>query len=60
MRRGLLNQEPACFFCDVFPDGSYVKLIVYVDDKLFLGNNEATLQKFKDKLSKRFDMEFLG
>ncbi len=48
------------FFCKVFPDGSYVKLIVYVDDKLFYGNNEATLQEFKDKLSKRFDVEFLG
>jgi hypothetical protein len=31
-----------------------------MDDKLFFGNNEATLQEFKDKLSKRFDVEFLG
>ncbi len=49
-----------CFFCKVFSDGSNVKLIVYVDGKLFFGNNEATLQEFKDKLSKRFDVEFLG
>ncbi len=35
-------------------------MTVYVDDKLFFGNNEATLQEFKDKLSKRFDVEFLG
>ncbi len=42
----------------LYPDGSFVKLIVYVDDKLFFGNNEATLQEFKDKLAKRFDVEF--
>jgi hypothetical protein len=54
------SRASPCFFCKVFPDGSYVKLIVYVDDKLFFGNNEATLQEFKDKLSKRFDVEFLG
>jgi hypothetical protein len=38
----------------------YVKLIVYVVDKLFFGNNESTLQEFKDKLYKRFDVEFFG
>jgi hypothetical protein len=31
-----------------------------VNDKLFFENNVATLQEFKDKLSKRFDLEFLG
>jgi hypothetical protein len=45
---------------NVFPAGSYVMLIVYVDDKLFAGNNEATFQEFKEKLSKGFDVEFLG
>ncbi len=30
-----------------------MKLIVYVDDKLFFGNNETTLQEFKDKLAIR-------
>jgi hypothetical protein len=61
MRRDALNQEPAhASFCKVFPDGSYVRLIVYVDDKLFVGNNEANLQDFKDKLAKRFDVELLG
>ncbi len=48
------------FFCKVFPDGSYIKLIIYVDDKLFFWNNEPTFQEFKEKLSKRFDVEFLG
>jgi hypothetical protein len=54
------SRASPCFFCKVYPDGSFVKLIVYVDDKLFFGNNEATFQKFKDKLAKRFDVEFLG
>jgi hypothetical protein len=35
-------------------------MIDYVDDKLFFGNNDATLQEFKEKLSKRFDVELLG
>ncbi len=48
------------FLLQVFSDGSYVKLIVYVDDNLFYRNNEATLWEFKDKLSKRFHVEFLG
>ncbi len=31
-----------------------------MDNKLFFRNNETTLQEFKDKLAKRFDVEFLG
>ncbi len=54
------SRTSPCFFFKVFSDGSYIKLTVYLDDKLFFGNNEATLQEFKDKLSKRFYMEFLG
>ncbi len=54
------SRASPCFFCKVFPDGLYVKLNVYVDDKLFYGNNEATFQELKDNLSKRFDMEVLG
>jgi hypothetical protein len=58
MRRDLSNLEPAhASFVKVFPDGSCIKLIVYVYDKLFFGKN---LQEFKDKLSKRFDEDFLG
>ncbi len=44
------NMNSNTTFCKVFLDGSCVKLIVYVDDNLFFGNNEATLQEFKDKL----------
>jgi hypothetical protein len=46
-------------FCKTFPDGSFIKLTVYVDDMQFYGNNEATLQYFKGRLSKRFEVEFL-
>ncbi len=31
-----------------------------MDDKLLFANNEATVKEFKGKLSKRFDVEFLG
>ncbi len=54
------SRASPCFFCKVFPAGSYIKKIIYVDDKLFFGISEATLQEFKDKLSKRFYVEFLG
>ncbi len=61
MRRGSLSQGPAhASFCKVYPDGSSVKLLIYVDDKLFFGNNDTTLPEFKDKRTKRFDVEFLG
>ncbi len=36
------------FFCKVFPDGSYAKLIDYVDDKLFFENNNALVFISKD------------
>ncbi len=52
------SRASPCFFCKVYPDGSFLKLIVYVDDKLFFENNESTLREFKDKLAKRFDLEF--
>jgi hypothetical protein len=35
------SRASPCFFCKVFPDGSFIILIVYVEDKLFFGNNEA-------------------
>ncbi len=47
------SRASPCFFCKVFPDGSHVKLINNVDDKLFYLNNDATLQELMDKLSKR-------
>jgi hypothetical protein len=56
LKEGLIEEGIApsraspCFFCKVFPDGSSIKLAVY--DKLCFGNNEATLQEFKDKLSR--------
>jgi hypothetical protein len=43
----------------MFPGGYFIK-IIYVDDKLFFENNEIILTEFKEKNSKRFDVEFLG
>ncbi len=53
------SRATPCFFCKLFPDGSYITLIIYVDDKLFFGNYVDTLQEFKDKLSKRIGVESL-
>jgi hypothetical protein len=36
------SRASPCFFFKVFPDGSYVKLVVYVDDKLFLEKIESS------------------
>ena len=54
------SRASPCFFCKIFPGGYFIKIIIYVDDKLFFGNNEIILTEFKDKISKRFDVEFLG
>jgi hypothetical protein len=49
------SRASPCFFCKVFPDGSFVKLIIYVDGKLFFRNIKVTLKEFNDKLAKRFE-----
>jgi hypothetical protein len=54
------SRASPCFFCKIFPGGYFIKIIIYVDDKLFFGNNEIMLTELKEKISKRFDVEFLG
>ena len=58
--RFIQSRASPCFFCKIFPGGYVIKIIIYVDDKLFFGNNEIILAEIKDKISKRFDVEFLG
>ncbi len=43
---------------DNWPEFKVPRWIIY--EVLFFGNNDASLQEFKDKLSKRFNVEFLG
>ena len=52
------SRASPCFFCKIFPGGYFIKIIIYVDDKLFFGNSEIILTEFKEKISKRFDVEF--
>lgn len=44
----------------IFSCGFFIKIIIHVDDKSFIGNNEIIFTEFKDKISKSFDVEFLG
>ncbi len=33
------SRASPCFFCKIFLGGYFIKIIIYVDDKLFFGNN---------------------
>ncbi len=41
------SRASPCFFCKVYPDGSYVKLIVYVDDKLSMETMELLFRNLR-------------
>jgi hypothetical protein len=61
LKEGFIQSRASpCFICKIFPGGYFIKIIIYVDHKLFFGNNEIILVEFKEKISERFDLEFLG
>jgi hypothetical protein len=43
------SRASPCFFCKIFPGGYFIKIIIYVDDKLFFGNSEIILKEFRKK-----------
>jgi len=49
-----------CFFSKHFPDGSFIKLLNYVDDLLYASNSPSHMQAFEESLSKRFSIELMG
>ena len=49
-----------CFYSKVFPDGSIVKVLDYVDDMLYYGTSVETLKLFEAELKTRFDLDLMG
>ena len=49
-----------CLFWKVFPDGSVVKLLDYVNDILYFSTPDTTLKIFWGNLTSRFDVKMLG
>ena len=49
-----------CYFSKHFADGSFIKLLNYVDDLLYASNSPSHLQAFEETLGKRFNIELMG
>nr|GEV94323.1 retrotransposon protein, putative, Ty1-copia subclass [Tanacetum cinerariifolium] len=49
-----------CVYLRKFPDGSFLYLVLYVDDMLIAAPNKDQTRKLKDQLSNEFDMKDLG
>jgi hypothetical protein len=49
-----------CLFYKIYPDGSQLFLLNYVDDMLYFGTSAALIAQFEADLSSRFDLEKLG
>ena len=49
-----------CMFCKVYPDGSVVYFLDYVDDWLYFGNSEVALKQLETEISARFDLQLMG
>jgi hypothetical protein len=49
-----------CFFSKHFDDGSFIKLLNYVDDLLYCSNSPSHMQAFEESLGKRFSIELMG
>jgi transposase InsO family protein len=61
LENGFLQSKViACLFWKVFPDGSSLCLLDYVDDCLYFGTNDASLKQFEMEISARFDLTLMG
>nr|GEU42904.1 retrotransposon protein, putative, Ty1-copia subclass [Tanacetum cinerariifolium] len=49
-----------CVYLRKFSDGSFLYLVLYVDDMLIVAPNKDQIRELKDQLSNEFDMKDLG
>ncbi|RVW85315.1 Retrovirus-related Pol polyprotein from transposon TNT 1-94 [Vitis vinifera] len=54
------NQYDSCVYFKTLPDGSFIYLLLYVDDMLIAAKNRAEINKLKQLLSSEFEMKDLG
>ena len=50
----------SCVYLKKFDDGTYVYLLLYVDDMLIASVNKKHIQELKNLLSSEFEMKDLG
>ena len=48
------------YFIKYYTDGSWVRLIFYVDDCLYFGSNDNAEKRFENSVSKRFNIDLNG
>ncbi|CAH9062481.1 unnamed protein product [Cuscuta epithymum] len=49
-----------CVYIKKLPDGTFIALLLYVDDMLIVGKDAVKINQLKKELSKSFDMKDLG
>lgn len=54
------SQYDDCIYFQNFPDGSFIYLLLYVDDMLIASRNKSLIRKLKTHLSNEFEMKELG
>ena len=54
------NQYDSCVYFKILHDGSFIYLLLYVDDMLIAAKNRAEINKLKQLLSSEFEMKDLG
>ena len=52
--------DECCIYVKVLDDGSYIYLLLYVDDMLIAAKSMCEVDKLKSLLRKEFDMKDLG
>lgn len=56
----MISQYDSCVYYIVLEDGSFILLMLYVDDMLIVTNNMYEVDLLKSKLSNEFDMKDIG
>ena len=54
------NQYDSCVYFKTLSDGSFIYLLLYVDDMLIAAKNRAEINKLKQLLNSEFEMKDLG
>lgn len=56
----LRSQYDSCVYFKQLSDGSFVYLLIYIDDMLIVGRDMSKINKIKAQLSGEFEMKDLG
>jgi len=54
------SRHDNCVYFRQYSDGSFIYLLLYVDDMLIASKDKSLISKLKSQLSKEFEMKDLG